>query len=352
MPYKRGRKWVAQVRKKQVRKEAIFSTKAEALAWEVEMRKTPSESRLQPETPTGCSLIDWASAYLTFAQTRFTKRVYDEKKFVFKRFFKVVDPKMVAPTLTPYQALSYLQQQAQTRTGYAVNKERKNLLAAWNWGIKYLVLPAPSPFLVDKFPEQRRPRYIPPEKDFWKVYDLARGQDKLMLLAFLQLAARRSEVFRLRWDDVDFGEGKIRITTRKRQGGHLEEDWLPLLEELQAGLRHHQQASSSPWVFINPQNGQPFRYRLHWLRHLSAKAGVKPFGMHAIRHLSASILANEGVPAIIIQGILRHKNLATTQRYLHRLTELRTALEVLSQRKSRQKPSAGDRPPPRLMLVK
>jgi hypothetical protein len=38
---------------------------------------------------------------------------------------------------------------------------------------------------------------------------------------------------------------------------------------------------------------------------------------------------------IVIQGILRHKNSNTTQRYLHRLSELKTALTALSKRKSR-----------------
>ncbi len=64
-------------------------------------------------------------------------------------------------------------------------------------------------------------------------------------------------------------------------------------------------------------------------------AGVKPFGLHSIRHLTASILANAGEPLIRIQAILRHKKLATTERYLHRLTDLKSTMQVLSKRKSR-----------------
>ena len=109
----------------------------------------------EPETPTGSYLIDWAEEYLNFAKVRFTPKVYDEKRFIFKRFFKAVDPEMPASEMSPRLALNYLQKQAEERSGYAANKERKNLLAAWNWGIKYMALPAPNPFLVDKFPEQR-----------------------------------------------------------------------------------------------------------------------------------------------------------------------------------------------------
>ncbi len=71
------------------------------------------------------------------------------------------------------------------------------------------------------------------------------------------------------------------------------------------------------------------------MKRLCASAGVRPFGLHAIRHLTASILANEGVPVIVIQGILRHKKSNTTQRYLHGLSEMKTALQTLSKRKSR-----------------
>jgi integrase len=108
-----------------------------------------------------------------------------------------------------------------------------------------------------------------------------------------------------------------------------------MLDELHIALLHHRQANKSEWVFPDPETGAPYLYRQHWMKRLCTRAGVRPFGLHAIRHLSASILANEGVPVIVIQGILRHKNSNTTQRYLHRLSEMKTALQSLSKRKSR-----------------
>ena len=38
---------------------------------------------------------------------------------------------------------------------------------------------------------------------------------------------------------------------------------------------------------------------------------------------------------MVLQGILRHKNSTTTQRYLQRLSEMKAALQALSKRKSR-----------------
>jgi hypothetical protein len=157
VPYKRGHKWVAEVRRNGKRKQAIFSSKMEAQAWEVEWRKKPKEDWEESATTTEYSLLDWANEYLNVAQTRFTVKVYDEKRFIFKRFFKQVNPHLSVSALMALQALNYLEQQAKARSGYAANKERKNLVAAWNWGIKYMGLPALNPFLVEKFPEQRQP---------------------------------------------------------------------------------------------------------------------------------------------------------------------------------------------------
>jgi len=52
--------------------------------------------------------------------------------------------------------LSHLQNQAAQRSGNGANKDRKNLVAAWNWGAKYIDhFPPGNPCFVDRFPEIR-----------------------------------------------------------------------------------------------------------------------------------------------------------------------------------------------------
>jgi integrase len=334
MPYKKGHIWIGQIRKDGQRIEKRFETKKAALLWEVKQRKkTTTDWR----TPLVYSLGQWANEYLQFAEAKFSSGTFVEKRTVFRLLFLRVDPKLLVTELTPGKVLAHLQEQAQKRSGHAANKDRKNLIAAWNWGRKYLEgFPNLNPCLVDKFPEVRQPRYVPPEKDFWKVYDLAEGQDQIMLLAFLHLAARRSELFKLTWEDVDFGESRVRLWTRKRRDGSYECDWLPLTDDLFNTLLVQRQTSGSEWVFTDPETGAPYHYRLHWMKRLCARAGVRPFGMHAIRHLTASILAAANVPMVQIQAILRHKSLHTTERYIRRLDSLKPALQLLS---GRQKPS-------------
>jgi integrase len=243
--------------------------------------------------------------------------------------------------------LGYVIKQHEARSGYAANKDRKNLVAAWNWGTKYMEppLPEPNPCRVDKMPEIRRPRYVPPEDDFWQAYELAEGQDEVMLLTFLHLAARRGEVFGLQWLDVDFVNKRVRLWTRKRAGSNLEYDWLPMTKELREALlwwRENRPIKDKPHVFLcldekpvsREHYGAPFQYRLHFMRRLCKRAKVKAFGFHAIRHLSASILYKLGYDVRTIQAILRHRSSKTTERYLRSLglEDLRKALDSLSER--------------------
>ncbi len=160
---------------------------------------------------------------------------------------------------------------------------------------KYKGLSGANPFLTDKFPEERSPRYTPPESDFWKVFEVAEGQDKTMLITYLHTAARRGEIYRLRPEDIDFGEEQIRLWTEKREGGTMEYDWIPLTSTLaQSLLSHINQNQITDIVFPNPETGQAYIDRRRWMKGLCERAGVKQFGIHAIRHLTASILAKEG----------------------------------------------------------
>jgi integrase len=269
---------------------------------------------------------------------------------MFKCFFKIIDAAMPVSKLKPADVLKYVVKQMEDRSGYAANKDRKNLVAAWNWGMKYMkpTLAGPNPCLVDRMPEQRQPRYVPPEEDFWKVYEKAEAQDKVMLLAFLHSAARRGEIFRLEWADVDFGNERVRLWTRKRIDGTFEYDWLPMTTELRKSLLwwwEHRPIKDQPNVFLcldekdcnRETYGKPFQYRQHFMKKMCEKAGVKKFGFHAIRHLSASILHKLGYEVAAIQAILRHKSPSTTERYLRSigLERVREVLEDLSRDKGK-----------------
>jgi integrase len=275
----------------------------------------------------------------------FAEKTYREKRSMLRSFFKHVDPTLSVTELTSAMVMDYLLKQKEQRSGYAANKDRKNLIAAWNWGKIYMnpVLPPSNPCTVRKLPEVRNPRYVPPAEDFWKVYDLAEGQDRVMLLTFLHTAGRRGEIFRLTVSDIDFQNNRIRLATKKRTGGNLEYDWLPMTAELKKELSwwlENRPLKKKAHVFMCLETrkfqfehyGEPYVYRAKFMKSLCAKAGIKTFGFHAIRHLTASQLYSMGYSVATIQALLRHKSAGTTERYLRTLglEHIRDAVEGLS----------------------
>ena len=341
MPYKRVRKgkvqWVVDVKTREERITKVFRTKAEAIEFEVKIKKMIKSRNLTNTV----SLFEWVEKYLDFCKDRMTERTYEEKKKDFKWFCSDLSPDMAVEKITPELALKKLKSLAKQRTGYTANKARKNLIAAWNWGRKFLTgwPDVANPFsLVPKFPYSRKTRYIPPMEDVEKVMSVMNEEDRTMLLCFLHTGARKNEIFRLKWSDVDFANNQIWLTTRKRKDGMEERDPLPMTRELrQALLKHKIKYGKYKYVFVNKNTGQPYVARTRWLKQACQKAGVKEFSYHSIRHLTASWLDAHNVPLTIIQKILRHKSSYTTARYLHELRGIQVCLDEIFNKKKTAK---------------
>ena len=314
-------------------KTKTCDTKQQAKQWEAG-QTLDNWQQAENETPTVC-LLDFCTAYMKMASERMSEKTIVEKKLAFKHMFKVLPAGQPVDTITPKDALSVLRKVALHTSGNAANKDRKNLAAAWEWGRKYYDLPAANPFkAVDKFPADQTPRYVPPESDFWKVYDIANDTDKVFLLFLLHTGARRTEAFRLQWDDVDFQRQQVRLGTRKTSHGGMEYAWLPMTSELSAALETIRGMRKSGTVFVSQRTGEEYTARQHMMPRLCDEAGVKPFGLHAIRHLSATILAYGGMDLPTVQAMLRHKNPNTTARYIKSLGVKQEKIEqVFAKRK-------------------
>ena len=340
MPYKQNKKWRAVVTHKGRRYQAMASTKKDAVVWENEKRKElrQNEERLQK----GMDLMTFCNKYLDYAE-RFTKRTYDEKKALSRRIIKVWGANIIVDQISPDMVLPYLDDQAQNRSANASNKDRKNLLALWNWGQDILDLPINPVAKTKKRPHDRKPQYTPPNEDVLRVIAVTNREERVFLDCYLNTGARRSEIFRWTWtNDINFEKRQCRLGTRKTKDGSMEYVWFPMSDELYESLWwwwNHRKFKNSPYVFVShnpgPNYGKPYKVRRKFMRGLCKRAGVRPFGFHALRRYVASVLADtHKVSAKRIQRILRHKNLSTTERYIQNINDdLKSTLELLSQEK-------------------
>lgn len=343
---KKGIRWRGVVKMDgRVVETRLFGTgpaaKREAAQWELDRRKELIKQTTHSALP---NVLEWANKYSAYSKQQHTDKTFKSKVLSFRLFLHYTKETGIL-NITPALAMAFLQSQCKARSGYAANKDRKNLAAAWQWGESYIdgFPKGINPFLlVSKFKEDRSPRYVPAEDDFWKVVDVAdNDQDKAMLMTCFYLGARRNEVFNLKWEDVDFLNNRVRLGTAKTKDGSIKYDWLPLPEDLKAALLRWKtnQPHKVPWVFTvladtpSPLNnpGDPFKVRAQFMKRLCKKAGVKQFGFHSIRHLHASILYNEGSELNVVQKQLRHASPTTTAGYIKTLGyEIEHGRKVLS----------------------
>jgi integrase len=332
MPYKRPDRntWRGQVRREHLLFRADFKTRRAAAEWEVQKRRELQEQAdtVQQED---MDFFTFSNKYLDHALLRFTKKVFEEKRLLCRRLIRWWGH----PYLDEINAEvinEYLSEQAQTRSPNAYNKDRKNLLAMWNWGQKILGLQSNPVAPIDKLPHDRAPQYTPPTQDILKVLAAARPDEKVFLQAYLHTGARRSEIFRWNWyEDINFERREIRLGTRKTRDGSMEYEWLPMSDELHDALWwwwNNRTLKDSPYVFPSTVKAPGSHYggqyveRRWFMRTLCKRAGVRYFAFHALRRYVASVLADtHKVSAKTIQRILRHKKVTTTERYIQNINQ-------------------------------
>ena len=150
---------------------------------------------------------------------------------------------------------------------------------------------------------------------------------RAMLLA-LSTGMRRSEMLRLKWDDVNFTFGFIELNETKSGKKHR----IPINEAAQE-IFEAIPKTKSPYVFpgepkIDEQGKTVYPQRADFnrgTRRISKAAGL-PDGfrpLHGLRHHFASTLANSGeVDLYTLQRLMTHADPKTTERYAH-LTDKR-----------------------------
>jgi integrase len=125
---------------------------------------------------------------------------------------------------------------------------------------------------------------------------------------------RRGELFKLKWEHIDFDRGFIHIIDPK--GGP--DQIIPLNEATRKILENHPK-TESPYVFPGRFGGQRVDIRIP-VNRIKTRAGLpKDFRpLHGLRHVYASMLASSGqVDMYTLQKLLTHKSPQMTQRYAH-----------------------------------
>ncbi|MGH8248313.1 MAG: site-specific tyrosine recombinase XerD [Gammaproteobacteria bacterium] len=147
-------------------------------------------------------------------------------------------------------------------------------------------------------------------------------RDRAMLEVLYATGLRVSELVGLRMEQVNMRQGVVRVV-----GKGNKERLVPLGEEAIEWLgRYAREARprlfrGSPDATLFPGGrGRPLTRQALWhaIKRYALKAGIrKPISPHVLRHAFATHLLNHGADLRVVQMLLGHADLSTTQIYTH-----------------------------------
>lgn len=168
----------------------------------------------------------------------------------------------------------------------------------------------------------KHPRWLTRD-EIKKTLEVAGGLYQKLVIMLLYTGLRAKEFLALKVKDID-QDGYIKVINK---GG--DEDTIPIRDDLLSQITEYIELSGKK------KDDSLFNLDYNNLRYLVKRlallAGIdKNVTPHTFRHSFASHLAQEKMDLIGIQRLLRHKNINTTQKYIHmRPRELRDKLPKL-----------------------
>jgi integrase len=155
-----------------------------------------------------------------------------------------------------------------------------------------------------------------------------RGRERTLVLLAVTTGLRRSELFALKWKDVDFHTKQVHITRSIVQNvlgickTESSQKPVPAHHDLVEALREWRgqtpYQSSESWMFASPVNQGRWPYLAqqimrHHILPVVRKLGItKRIGWHTFRHTYSTLLRSTGAELKIMQELLRHSTIRVT----------------------------------------
>lgn len=145
------------------------------------------------------------------------------------------------------------------------------------------------------------------------------AQDRAVLLLLARLGLRAGDVAALKWTDIDWHDGTLRVAGKNRR-----ETRLPLPQEVGESIlcygEHFRPDMPSPYVFLTtiaPISPLSSKTVTNIAARALRRAGVDSpiYGAHVFRHSAATTMLRQGVSLPSIGSLLRHASIETTTLY-------------------------------------
>ena len=173
-----------------------------------------------------------------------------------------------------------------------------------------------------------RERFLTPEEYRRLGRVLAQGEadgsfaeSAVVALRLLILTGcRRDEILTLRWDDVDFAAGELRLRDSKTGTRNV-----ALTSAVKVVLGGIPRQPGNPWVIVGARPGRRLMTLKSTWRRVRQSADLGDMRLHDLRHSYASRALALGENLPIIGRLLNHAQTTTTARYAHLMQDAERA---------------------------
>lgn len=147
-------------------------------------------------------------------------------------------------------------------------------------------------------------------------------RDRAMLELLYACGLRVSELISLKISDVSLSQGVIRVFGKgsKERLVPMGEEAMEWLNQYYKNARPELLRGQASEICFPSSRGQLMTRQTFWhrIKHYAVLAGInKPLSPHTVRHAFATHLLNNGADLRVVQLLLGHSDLSTTQIYTH-----------------------------------
>jgi site-specific recombinase XerD len=208
-----------------------------------------------------------------------------------------------------------------------------------------------KPWIVDLIPRPKTPQKLPvilsPEEVAGLFHATTNLKHRTLLMTMYSGGLRVAEVTHLRVRDIDSRRMVIRI----EQGKGRKDRYVMLSPYLLSVLREYWKAfRPTDVLFASPKSGRPLsREAVNDAFHRARRRARihKPVFPYSLRHAYATHLLEGGINLRVIQTLLGHRSLRTTQLYTHVAgSYLQDTQSPLDRLPGLPSPFPSDPPPP------
>jgi integrase len=205
----------------------------------------------------------------------------------------------------------------------------RNLMSVlFNHACRYELFDRNPIYLVRQSAKRRIAPTVLMPAEIKALVDNLRIRERTLVLLAVSTGLRQSELFGLKWGDIDFAEGQMHVTRSIVYGvvgpckTEASQKPVPIHSILAETLLHWRKGvrytSEEDWVFASnryrgrrPYWGQAILRK--YIRPAAQRVGIqKRFGWHTFRHTYSTLLRSVGTEFKVMQELLRHLTLRST----------------------------------------